>query len=242
MAGKPNYYSVIPAEVRYDSSLTDKEKLMYGEISALSNDKGYCFATNKYFANLYEITERQIKTIIANLEKAGYIIVERASNKRKIFLAVSLRVNQTSPKGEINFTQEGEINFTHNNTSINNKNNNKKNIKKSDEKYTPEFEKWYAAYPRKFNKKQTFKNWNTALKTHTVAELYTALLNYKVEIERRGTSPDYITLSTNFLGQKGEFRGWLELNAPQTDPQQPEQTLQIDEDYEERLRRFRNVC
>ena len=49
---KSNYYAIIPAVVRYDNKLTDKAKLLYGEITCLSNKEGYCFATNNYFANL----------------------------------------------------------------------------------------------------------------------------------------------------------------------------------------------
>ena len=45
---KPNYFAVIPANVRYDNELTEKEKLLYGEITCLSNKEGYCFALNNY--------------------------------------------------------------------------------------------------------------------------------------------------------------------------------------------------
>ena len=34
---KPSYYAIIPANVRYDKRLTDKAKLLYGEITCLTN-------------------------------------------------------------------------------------------------------------------------------------------------------------------------------------------------------------
>lgn len=46
---KSNYYAIIPAVVRYYNELTDKAKLLYGEITCLSSKEGYCFATNNYF-------------------------------------------------------------------------------------------------------------------------------------------------------------------------------------------------
>ena len=69
----PNYYSVIPANVRYDKKLKDKAKLLYGEITALSNKDGYCWATNGYFANLYEVSNTTISTLIRNLVEQGYL-------------------------------------------------------------------------------------------------------------------------------------------------------------------------
>ena len=53
---KSNYYSIIPATVRYDNNLKPAEKLLYGEITALSNKLGYCYANNRYFAELYNVT------------------------------------------------------------------------------------------------------------------------------------------------------------------------------------------
>ena len=43
---KPNYYAIIPAEIRYDKKLTPNSKLLYGEITALANKEGYCWAGN----------------------------------------------------------------------------------------------------------------------------------------------------------------------------------------------------
>ena len=39
----PSYYAVIPADVRYDKRLKANEKLMYGEITCLSQKEGYCY-------------------------------------------------------------------------------------------------------------------------------------------------------------------------------------------------------
>lgn len=38
-----NYYAIIPATVRYDNRLKPTEKLIYGEITALANKKGYLY-------------------------------------------------------------------------------------------------------------------------------------------------------------------------------------------------------
>ena len=53
-----SYYAIIPANVRYDPDLTPNAKLLYGEITALTNDKGYCWASNNYFANLVYIQQQ----------------------------------------------------------------------------------------------------------------------------------------------------------------------------------------
>lgn len=73
---KPNYYAVIPANVRYDKDLTANAKLLYGEISALAQKNGVCFATNEYFSNLYNLSERAISRLICSLKNKNYIKVE----------------------------------------------------------------------------------------------------------------------------------------------------------------------
>ena len=41
---RANYYAIIPAKVRYDKNLKPAEKILYGELTALSNKNGYCHA------------------------------------------------------------------------------------------------------------------------------------------------------------------------------------------------------
>lgn len=72
----PNYYAIIPANVRYDKELKDKAKLLYGEIVALSNKNGFCYANNSYFAELYNVSTTTISLLIKDLIDKGYIYSE----------------------------------------------------------------------------------------------------------------------------------------------------------------------
>ena len=73
---KPGYWAVIPATVRYDPDLPPNAKILYGEITALSNAKGYCCARNAYFAELFGLGEKSVSRLIAQLAKGGYLRVE----------------------------------------------------------------------------------------------------------------------------------------------------------------------
>lgn len=73
---KPAYYSIIPANVRYDKNLKPMEKLLFSEITSLLNMNGVCFASNEYFANLYDCSTRIISSYIKQLEKNGYIKIK----------------------------------------------------------------------------------------------------------------------------------------------------------------------
>lgn len=70
---KPNYYAVIPADVRYNELITPNSKLLYAEITALADKKGFCWANNEYFSQLYNVSKTSISKWVSQLEKEGYI-------------------------------------------------------------------------------------------------------------------------------------------------------------------------
>lgn len=136
----PNYYAIIPADVRYDCRLTDKEKLLYGEITALSNKEGCCWASNEYFSRLYNSSIRTIKGAVTKLEKCGYLkrVLLYKENSKEVEKRLLYPVTKFALPSENNFTTPGEENFHYpgeknctdnntskkNNTSINNTSNN----------------------------------------------------------------------------------------------------------------------
>jgi len=73
---EPTYFAVIPASVRYDKNVPQGAKLLFGEISALCNKEGYCWAGNAYFAELYQTNEKTIRNWIGALRDSGHISVD----------------------------------------------------------------------------------------------------------------------------------------------------------------------
>ena len=69
---KPNYYSYIPAHVRY-ADITPNAKLLYAEITALLQMNGVCFASNQYFSKLYNKNKVTISRWISELKRNGFI-------------------------------------------------------------------------------------------------------------------------------------------------------------------------
>lgn len=130
---RPGYYGILPANIRYDKNLKPMEKIMYSELTALSNKNGYCNATNSYFAELYEVSKNTVSLWIGDLEKAGYIktklIYEPGTKnikERRIYISDPItKNNDTYHEKEVDpITKNDDTPITKNrednNTSINN--------------------------------------------------------------------------------------------------------------------------
>jgi len=78
-----NYYAILPAPVRYDKNLSSFEKLLFAEVTSLTNKYGYCFCKNSYFAELYDMTKQHISSALSNLQKQEYIYIKLIYGEKK---------------------------------------------------------------------------------------------------------------------------------------------------------------
>ena len=115
MKDKPNYYAIIPADVRY-SNLKPNAKLLYGEITALSGKLGYCYAANNYFADLYGVSKNTVSRWISDLNKLGFINIEVERNEKKQVIKRKIGILQNDDRAIYKMSKE-------NTTSINNTSN-----------------------------------------------------------------------------------------------------------------------
>ena len=186
----PGYYAIIPATVRYDDQIPANAKLLYGEISALLNADGVCFATNAYFSDLYKVSERTITGWISALKKGNYIVVQIEKDEtgqvkqRKLYLTASAadghpveNIFYTPGK---NFREGIEKNFQYTNISL------KENIKESPKEQK---EKNGRAPKTDFDPRPMFVNWidtelpkiagpGVIVTPHDKNALYMALVNF----------------------------------------------------------------
>jgi DNA-binding transcriptional ArsR family regulator len=112
---KPNYYAIIPSNVRY-SNLKPNAKLLYGEITALSGKLGYCFASNSYFSDLYGVSKNTVSRWISDLKKLGFITIEIERNANKEIVKRIIGIYKKGDRSIDKMSKE-------NNTRINNTSN-----------------------------------------------------------------------------------------------------------------------
>lgn len=83
---------VIPTSLLGDSRLTFLERLLLIDILSLCKKNGYCWATNEYFKNLFNVSKQTISKSISSLSKYGYIVLEydrKEKNDSKRFIRLS---------------------------------------------------------------------------------------------------------------------------------------------------------
>lgn len=183
-----SYYAIIPANVRYDKELIPNAKLLFGEISALCNEKGFSWATNKYFSELYNVSDRQVRRWIKLLADKGYIYLEyhnqnTLSEKRYIHITPwtlpqevmdkKVHCGQKSPGGRTKKSKGADEKVHHNNT-INNTNNN----------YIEQMDLLWKLYPNKKGKDKAYKKIPELIEQYGYEQLTRCIDRYKGYLEK----------------------------------------------------------
>ena len=77
---------VIESSIVKSNSINSTDKLVYGIIKALTNNLGYCYASNDYISKKINLSKRTVSKSISNLRRANYIRVETINYQRNIYL------------------------------------------------------------------------------------------------------------------------------------------------------------
>lgn len=187
------YFAVIPANVRYDRNLPPNAKLLYGEITALCNEKGFCWATNKYFAELYGVSVQSVSKWISKLAEQGYINIDlNYKEGTKEILNRYLRIVEYPIKEKFNTPIKEK--FKENNTVINNTSN---NICAND--IEDFFEFLWKAYPKKKGKGQVSFTQKRKLYKLGQEQMLRTILRYKNDIKKNKTADKYVKNGSTFF-------------------------------------------
>ena len=125
-SAKPDNYIFIPAEVKNCKELKPNEKIIFGDITCLCNQKGYCWAGNHYFAELYGVSKRSVSRYINRLKELNFITIEMIRDANKNVIKRTIKIND-NPIEKTDYTSGqnclAPIDRTvqYNNTSNNNK-------------------------------------------------------------------------------------------------------------------------
>lgn len=65
----------IPYKILTNENLSDKEKHIYSLILFFSKNNGYCTITNKYIANIVNLSDTRVSKLISSLSKKKYVHV-----------------------------------------------------------------------------------------------------------------------------------------------------------------------
>ena len=199
----PNYYGILPASVRYDPELCPNAKVLYTEFTALCQKDGYCWATNKYFSDLYRVKQTTISEWVKQLQDREHIHVEQHGPKRKIYLREipklreKRKVASGNPEGKLREIPKHNIN------------------KNTINKYTLEFLQFWDTYPRKIGKQSAYKWWQAKIKNGaTEADLLSAGKNYAAAIA--GTESQFIKYAATFLGATDPWQEYVDGDPDKT--------------------------
>lgn len=121
------FYVTLQNELLENDSLSERAKLLYAFIESLSHQKGFCFATNKFFATHFKVSKSTINRHLVELKKANYVRMETVTEdngNRLRYIFPILRQGGTSKTAipPCQERREPHVNYGNHNNKRNKKN------------------------------------------------------------------------------------------------------------------------
>lgn len=198
---KPSYYAILTADVRYDKTLKPLARLLFAEITALCNKEGYCWASNQYFADLYEVDKTTVSGWIGQLKTRGYITVQLEYKEgSKQILNRYIKINGEGIDEMINTPLQNDVYPIDQKTKVNTTVNTKTNITVNS---IGDFDSFWRFYPRKAGKEAARKAWAKLRPDEHIMQLILDNVRERVEKgEWRKDNQSYILHASTYLNQK----------------------------------------
>lgn len=201
-----NGYSICFNEWALDKDIKNELGLLL-IISSLCAEKGYCYASNKYLAEIFDTNEITISRKIKLLESKNYISIEYEKRgcqviSRKLRLTKMLIDDYQNCKSTINKNVKENIISNNNiNNNIIRKNYNKKEIENDD--LENKFNTFWKEYPKKVSKENARK-W--FIKNKPSDELFNKMIKslerFKELDDWKKQNGKYIPYPSTWLNQK----------------------------------------
>lgn len=90
---KVGYYSIIPTRILFNNKLKANVKLLYAFITSLTNKEGYCYASNSYLGNKFNVDPKTISNWLKELRTYNYIVIELIRNDKQEIIQRRIYIN-----------------------------------------------------------------------------------------------------------------------------------------------------
>lgn len=97
-------FVVMPSFIYFSKDFTANDKLIYGYVSALSNQKGYCYASNQYIAEALGLKKDTVSKSINKFIKKGHLKSEmiykegtKEIEKRYLYVVINATLSDIHP-------------------------------------------------------------------------------------------------------------------------------------------------
>ena len=114
---------VFPTSILGDYNLTPLERLLLIYILSLCKKYGYCWATNEFFSDSFNVSNQTISKSISSLSNHGYIVLkydkkEKNNSKRKIIISEVFKKRITDIQENLNTSNQENFKQYNKNNNI----------------------------------------------------------------------------------------------------------------------------